>query len=335
MTLYLFIIILAACGFCISFYIRYTKTKKQPLICPLRGNCHAVTGSSFSLFLGIPVELLGLLYYGILAVGYSTVIILPSTAERLAPLLLLLTTIGFLFSLYLTFIQVITIRKLCTWCLTSALITTICFSIGLVSDLSVATFYLQPLAPLISTISAVSLGIGIAGVAISLLLFFRFLRDFSISPAESQALRVLFELIWAALVILLISDATLFVANPVAQPPDSILLLKTTILSVLLATSLFLNFHIAPKLINVSYRTKNIQKTHQLHPLRRWAFSIGSLWVGSWLALLLCTLTPVQTENYWKVLALYAIMLLIFVFVSQAIERIYARKFSKSTELCT
>ena len=126
--LHLLIIFFAAGGFLIAFYIRHKKRHDEVLVCPLESNCEAVIHSRYSRFLGIPLELLGLLYYAVVAVSHALFLIFPAF-NRGEPVIavMVITVMAALFSLYLTFIQASKLKEWCTWCLVSALLCTIIF----------------------------------------------------------------------------------------------------------------------------------------------------------------------------------------------------------------
>ena len=133
---YLLIIFSAFGGFLIAFYIRHKKSSREVLVCPLNSNCEEVIHSDYSRFFGIPVEILGLLYYGVIAVSYGFIIGLPEyVSPNLLYILFALSGGAFLFSLYLTFIQAFTLREWCTWCLTSAALSTIIFISSMVGSI--------------------------------------------------------------------------------------------------------------------------------------------------------------------------------------------------------
>ena len=126
------IIFVAFFGFCLSVYLRHKKVyKKEPFICPLRGNCTEVIHSEFSTVFGIPVEWIGIVYYGGIALAYGFVVFIANNQPDLLRMLFYISTAAFLFSMYLTFVQVALLRKLCTWCLLSATFCTVIFGIGL------------------------------------------------------------------------------------------------------------------------------------------------------------------------------------------------------------
>ena len=126
------IIFLAFFGFCLSMYLRHKKIyKKEPFICPMKGNCTAVIHSEFSKLYGIPVECIGIAYYGFIAIAYGFVTFFVENQTNLLRSLFVISTLAFCFSMYLTFVQVVLLKKLCTWCLLSATFCTVIFLLAL------------------------------------------------------------------------------------------------------------------------------------------------------------------------------------------------------------
>jgi uncharacterized membrane protein len=96
------------------------------VVCGPIGECNFVQSSPYARILGIPVAVLGVLHYlaiGALWAGQRH----PSRRwARLSVLgLLALTLFGTLFSIYLTCLELFVVRAICTWCLGSAVATTI------------------------------------------------------------------------------------------------------------------------------------------------------------------------------------------------------------------
>lgn len=329
MGLYVLVIFLAIGGFAISTYIRNKKKKAKPMICPMKGNCHAVTSSKFSKFLGMPVELLGMLYYGLLAIGYGLVISLP-VAMPLTYILLAITTGGFLFSLYLTFIQVITIRQLCTWCLASATITTAIFAIGLFVGMDMVIPYLEHIEPVLITLNFLGLGLGIGAATVSDTLSLRFLRDFRISEMESDIIQTIFQITWVGLVVIVISQLGLYLVDIDTLNRSPIFQVKMIALLVMIVSGWFLNLNVAPRLVDISFRKKHKHHQGELHSLRRLSFGLGSFWVVSWYSVLLLTVTPLAIYSFAQLMVVYLLLLLIGLVVSQLIERYYVRRANAS-----
>lgn len=325
MGLYVLVIFLAFGGFAISAYIRNKKKKAKPMICPMKGNCHAVTSSKFSRFLGMPVELLGMLYYGLLAIGYGLIVSLP-VAAPLAYILLAITTGGFLFSLYLTFIQLFTIRQICTWCFASAGITTAIFAVGLFAGIDVVVPYLEHLQPLLITLNFIGLGIGIGAATVSDTLSLRFLRDFRISELESDIIQTIFQITWLGLAIIVISQLGLYLTDVQTLNATPTFQVKMIALLVMIASGWLLNLNVAPRLVDISFRKKHKHHKGELHNLRRWSFGLGSFWVVSWYCLLLLTVTPLAIYTFSQLLAVYLLFLLVGLVGSQVIERYYVKR---------
>ncbi|MFA5877004.1 MAG: vitamin K epoxide reductase family protein [Candidatus Paceibacterota bacterium] len=114
------IIFLASlCGLAVAVYIRYKKTRKEILVCPIHFNCEDVIHSKYATVLGVPIEIIGLFYYGFLALIYGTAIMIPEIIT--APIgtgLTFVTSLAMVFSIYLLFVQVI-LKQWCAWCLLS------------------------------------------------------------------------------------------------------------------------------------------------------------------------------------------------------------------------
>jgi uncharacterized membrane protein len=122
--------LIAVFGFWLSYHIHQEKKLPKPLVCPLNFNCEKVVHSNFNHFCGIPLEVLGMLYYALIAISYSTIALYPPLASLQITLgLYMVTTIGFGFSLVLTLIQAVILREFCSWCLISATCSTAIFGI--------------------------------------------------------------------------------------------------------------------------------------------------------------------------------------------------------------
>ncbi|MDE1975010.1 MAG: vitamin K epoxide reductase family protein [Patescibacteria group bacterium] len=106
--------------------------------CSLVGGCEKVLTSSYSTVLGVPVSLLGALYY--LAVCIGCLIFLESRhlsknvqAHHFAILkwTLAVTIVGFLASAWFFYIQAFVIHSFCEYCLGSAATSTILFIVAI------------------------------------------------------------------------------------------------------------------------------------------------------------------------------------------------------------
>jgi uncharacterized membrane protein len=108
--------------------------------CGASGACEAVQTSQWAVFLGLPVA-----FYGV--AGYFVVLIVALASLRPAALaqpgwnmlLLGLATIGVVFTVYLTYVELFIIHAICRWCVGSAVIITLIWIVSLLSLRSPAT----------------------------------------------------------------------------------------------------------------------------------------------------------------------------------------------------
>ena len=89
------------------------------------GSCEAVLTSAYSTMFGIPVALLGMVYYLVIAGGLFAHI--EGKHEPSLRVVLLLTVCGFLMSLWFVGAQAFIIHQYCLYCLGSATISTVLF----------------------------------------------------------------------------------------------------------------------------------------------------------------------------------------------------------------
>jgi|SRR3989344_4107661 len=129
MSLPSFIIVLCSFfGLSLSVFIYIKKRRKKTLVCPIGHSCDPVVHSDYSRFMGIPVEILGILYYLLILVSYSAFLAYPSIKTgEVGSALLIISALAFLFSGYLTLVQAFVLKEWCTWCLISATLCTIIF----------------------------------------------------------------------------------------------------------------------------------------------------------------------------------------------------------------
>jgi uncharacterized membrane protein len=118
--------LLSLVGLGIAAYLAYVEITHVEAICGPIGGCNFVQSSPYARILGIPVAVLGVLHYlaiGVLWVGRRYLVQRWANLTTLG--LLGLTIFGTLFSTYLTCLEIFVVRAICTWCLGSAVVTTI------------------------------------------------------------------------------------------------------------------------------------------------------------------------------------------------------------------
>lgn len=112
-------------GFLDATYLTVAFYQRTPLQCGLLGGCDVVTTSRFATVGGVPVALLGSLYY--LTLIFMVVAAHDLKRSAFLRIAARLTLVGFVFSLWLTGVQTFVLRAFCFYCLLSAASSTLLF----------------------------------------------------------------------------------------------------------------------------------------------------------------------------------------------------------------
>jgi len=123
------LIAVAFIGFLDATYLTAVHYRGADLGCTDWGSCNEVTTSKYSEIFGIPLALLGALYY----LGVFILSLIHFDTKKLLPLKLIpfATAFGFLFSLGLVYLQLFVIHAICLYCMFSALTSTTLFILSL------------------------------------------------------------------------------------------------------------------------------------------------------------------------------------------------------------
>lgn len=120
---------LIAAGIFVSGYLTYVKATGVAMAC-VQGsafNCDRVQNSAYSEMFGIPIAYMGLALYLVL----GAIILLEQRFSLLAEygqlIVLGLSVFGWLFSMYLVYVQFFVLEALCPWCLAHEAIFTVFF----------------------------------------------------------------------------------------------------------------------------------------------------------------------------------------------------------------
>ncbi|MFA6917760.1 MAG: vitamin K epoxide reductase family protein [Candidatus Gracilibacteria bacterium] len=132
------IIAVAYIGFLDAMYLTAEHYSGVGLNCVIFTGCDQVANSVYSLLFGFPVALYGVLYYlGILLIALLYVDIghkkLPGIWHLLnVKFLPIYTLIGFVMSVRFVYLQAFVIKAFCTYCLFSAVTSTLLFILGII-----------------------------------------------------------------------------------------------------------------------------------------------------------------------------------------------------------
>ena len=124
--------ILVVIGILVSSYMTIYKLTNNNSMCLGSGDCSTVNASKYSEIYGIPVGLVGV-------AGYTSILVMlllenrSDFLRRNATLFIFgLSLTGFLFTLYLIYIEFAILKAVCPFCLTSQVVMTIIFVMSVI-----------------------------------------------------------------------------------------------------------------------------------------------------------------------------------------------------------
>lgn len=320
------IILVSLAGLLLSFYIFEKKRKKEVMVCLLNADCETVVHSDYSKFLGMRVEILGIIYYSLILLCYSISALLPGILRPGFSLALLsITTTAFLFSIYLTFIQAFALREWCSWCLTSAIFCTVIFSIATY----VSTFTFMEMLSyngaffVVLRLAAIALGVGTA--TIGDIFFLASLKDFKISVSEANIIRWFGQISWVALLVAVLTDIAIYLPNISVAESSSKWTAQFVILLALILNSAFFYLVISPKLVSISFEAGDFESEDK-DRLKKWAFALGALSLVSWYSLLILSSALDFGFKLPYLIFGFISVALVAIFISQVVESLITKK---------
>ena len=117
-------------GFADAMFLSIQHFQNTIPPCVLFTGCETVTTSPYALIAGVPIAVLGALFY--LAILVLSLVSLDRGARSLIlKILVIFSSIGFLFTLWLLYLQLFVIHALCIYCILSCLTSTLIFILSL------------------------------------------------------------------------------------------------------------------------------------------------------------------------------------------------------------
>lgn len=280
------------------------------MVCPLQADCQTVIHSQYSRFMGVPVELLGMLYYLVIAGGY----VLYISGAGFLPwwfgyILFFATGMAFLFSGYLTAIQVVTIKNYCTWCLTSAALCTLIFLLSFNTSYGIFVPFLMRYQEVWSTVHTLALGVMAGAWTVTYFFFIRFLRDFRISKKEAQVLDGVSEILWLTFGIVIMAGLGLLLPDLKTGAVAPRMAVESVAVVVLVVTGVVLSMSVEPRLVNISFGNKHKHKSGELLRDRKRAFILSTMSLVSWYFIFFVTVFDNISLRFDDLLAIYLTVL--------------------------
>lgn len=131
MTPHALLFTLACIGISETVYLIKKRRQEEAPACFVGQDCHVVLTSKYNKLLGIHNDLLGLVFYVIVAIVTALLVLEFQPFEFLDLFIKATIFVGSLMSLYFTFLQWQVIKAWCFWCVMSAM--TVCFMAAIVA----------------------------------------------------------------------------------------------------------------------------------------------------------------------------------------------------------
>jgi uncharacterized membrane protein len=116
-------------GFLDATYLTVKHYLGTPIPCSIFAGCEKVTTSQYATLWGIPVAMLGAIYY--LLIFVLLIAYLDTKKEPVLYFTARLTLIGFLASIWFLYLQLFIIKAICLYCVVSAFTSTMLFVLGI------------------------------------------------------------------------------------------------------------------------------------------------------------------------------------------------------------
>src|SRR5688572_22236870 len=141
MTKRMVVAALALAGIFLALYLLLYKLGMIGALTCSVGSCETVNTSKWAKFLGLPVAGWGVAWY-IATFALAIVSIQESFAgsKAISLAMLVLTSSGLLFSIYLTWLELFVIHAICQWCVVSAILVLVMFVLSVLDYRSVSRY---------------------------------------------------------------------------------------------------------------------------------------------------------------------------------------------------
>ena len=121
-------LVLGFLGFLDSIYLTISHYSGSSVFCSVVHGCNEVLQSEYAVVFGIPLAVIGVVYYSLVVI--LAVAFLDERNSLFLKLAIKLVTAGFVASLWFIYLQAFIIHSFCLYCMGSAAISSLLFSIS-------------------------------------------------------------------------------------------------------------------------------------------------------------------------------------------------------------
>ncbi len=123
------LVLVSFIGFLDASYLTLEHFKGGSVACIIAEGCDEVNNSQWAEFFGIPTALFGVLFY--LFIFIISVVYIDTRKKALLKTLVLFSTCGLIFSAFFVYLQLFEIEAICSYCMVSAVTSTLLFILSL------------------------------------------------------------------------------------------------------------------------------------------------------------------------------------------------------------
>lgn len=321
------IIMVAIGGFILARYIGSNKYTNDHMVCPLGSDCKPLVTGRFSRFFGIPVEHIGMMYYGGIIVLY-TASLFRELPESVLLAGLLMSGVAFAFSMYLTIIQIFVVKKWCTLCLGSAALSFMILVLAFLGYEYAFVEFAYTYRDLLKWLYLLGIVLGTVVTTFHARNFIIFLKDFVISRREERRLEMFSHTAWVALGISFLAGLGFVMTDRWREITDSsMFIVMVIIMGMLIAYEVIMNMIVSPRLVDMHFDEDLDTFDNPEHSFyRKLSFAFVMVGVVSWYSLLLLSVFTWFNYSSGELLIGYAGLLIIAVVIAMLAEVIMYRK---------
>lgn len=319
MIFYLISVAGSLIGFVLSFAVRYRKYNR------IDGEGKDLINDKYSYFLDMPLDVLGMLYYGGLAIAYTAILAMPSIATPFFFFLIIsATAAALIFSLYLIFIQAFNLRRWCGLCILSFELCAFLFMVATsINPFGLIDVLVNHHAFIIA-LHLIGFAIGLGAATVTDVLFLKFLEDFEISEFENKVFHYLSQVIWFGLIILVLTGIGLYLSNSEVLNQTPKFLAKMIIVSVIILNGSILNLVVSPRLTTLAFHKAEFGKKHLM---RKASFALGAVSITSWYSAFVLAMMPRSMPlGLGAIIGIYGALIVAALIASQIAERYLEKK---------
>ena len=286
----------------------------------------SIMTGKFSRFLGVPVENIGMVYYVLIGLLFLAGIFreLPHVVLLIG---LLLSGIGFVFSLYLTTIQLFVVKKWCLLCLISTGLNLLIVILAFRGYESYFAEFAYTSRDLLKWLYMVGVLVGTAITTFHARTFIRFLRDFEISRKEEKRLEMFSQTAWVAIGLTFLTGLGLVITDRWREFTDSnAFIVMIIIMAVLFIYEVVMNMIVGPKLLGIHFGDHPELDDHEHSFQRKLAFGLVAVGVVSWYSLLLLSVFDWFSFSSGALFVGYIVLIIVGVFITSLVESVIYNK---------